>query len=311
MKALCIGQSTYDISTILDEYPVENKKYNASEKLESGGGEASNAACTLSKWGVETYLSTALGSDTYSDKIKKEFEMFGIKPDFIETNFDKDTSLEFVFINKKNGSRTVFGMTSQDRVPYVKKTELEIEPDIILMDGYEYQASTRALNRFPNVTSIMDATNFTGEVVELSKYCKYILASQDFVENLTKIKADFANPTTLLTVYNETKTRFPRNDVVIVLDNNAVIYSVNNEIKVMPALKVEIKDRTGAKDIFHGAFAYGVINKLDFEKSLRYAVIASSLSCTNYGGRLAVPPLNTVIEYYNQKFGSVAVNAPV
>lgn len=304
MKALCIGHTSYEISTILNGYPVENNTYNVSDKIESGGGEASNIACTLGKWGIETYLSTAIGSDSYADKIKKEFEISGVKLDFVESNFDKDTALDFVLINKENGSRTVFGMTSQERVPHVKKTELDIEPSIIIMDGYEYQVSSRTLNRFPNVKSIMDASSLTSEVVELAKYCTYVIATLDFAEKLTNIKTDFNNSVTLLNLYNEFKSRYPRNEVIIKLGEKGVLYANNGEIKVMPSLKTEIKDVSGTDSVFVGAFAYGIINELEIEKTITYAIIASSLSSLNYGGRLTIPTLNNVITYYNQKFGS-------
>lgn len=306
MKALCIGQSTYDIASFLDDFPEENKNYDIIEKLESGGGVASNIACTLGKWGVETYLSTAVGSDSNGEKIKKEFEMHGVKPDFIESNYDKDTSLAFIVINKKTGTRTSLNLTSIDKMAHVKKTELEIEPDIILMDGYEYQASTRAINRFPKVTTIMDASKPVSEVIELSKYCKYIIATQDFAESVTKIKMNINDAQSLLNGYNHLKARYPRNEIIITLGKSGVIYANNNQIKVMPSIKQEIKDTTGSTDVFHGVFAYGILNNLDFEKTITYAVIASGLSSANYGGRTSIPPLNNVINYYNQKFGNTA-----
>lgn len=304
MKALSIGCATYDIASMFDEYPIENKKYDVVEKMESGGGQAANAACVLGKWGVESYLSCAIGSDSNAEKIKKEFEMNIVRQDFVETNFDKDTSLAFILINKKNGSKTIMNMTSADKTPHIKKTELEIEPDIILIDGYEYQASTRALNRFPSVTSVMSAEKLSSEVVELSKYCKYVICSKDFAENLTKIEANFTDPGSLLKLYNAVKYRYPRNEIIIVLEENGVIYSLDNQIKVMPSLKIEIKDTTASADIFHGAFAYGILANLGLEKTIAYALIASSMSATSYGGRISIPSLNNVIAYYNQKFGA-------
>lgn len=310
MKALCIGESTYDISSLLEDFPVENKKYDIKEKIENGGGNASNSACLLGKWGVESYLSTAVGSDTYSEKIKKEFEMNRVKLDFVENNYDKDTSLALVVINKQNGSRTILNMTSMDRIPKVKKTELEIEPDIILLDGFEYPASTRIMNRFPNVNAIMCANNVTSEVVELSKYCKYVICSKNFAEELTKLSLDYTNPESLLNVYNAVKYRYPRNEIIITLEEKGIIYSNNNEIKVMPGIKTEIKDASGAQDVFCGAFAYGILNNFDFEKTMMYSTIAYGMTFANYGGRNSLPALNTVVDYYNTKYGSTQNVSP-
>lgn len=305
MKVLCIGRSTYDVASLMDDFLEENKNYDVTEKIESGGGQAANAACTLGKWGIETFLSTAIGSDDYGDKIKKEFEMNSVKLDFVESNFDKDTLLAFILVNKKNGSRTNINMTSQDRIAHTKKTELDIEPDLILIDGLEYATSSRTLNRFSKVPSIIDANIFNGEVVELAKECNYIIASKNFVENLTKMKLDFSDSASLLNVYNVVKSRYPRNEVIITVDDKGVIYSDNEQIKVMPSLKMEIKDRAAASDVFAGAFAYGILNNLGYEKTITYALIASGLTSANYGGRESMPALNSVLTYYNQKFGNV------
>lgn len=304
MKVLCIGHACYDICSFLDEYPVENKKYEVTHKIENGGGQAANAACLLGKWGIETYLSAAVGSDAYGEKIKKELEMHRVNTSLIETNFDKETSLAQVIINKKNASRTILNLTSQDKKANVKKTEFGIEPEFLLFDGYEYQATIRSINKYPNAVSVIDAGSYTPEIIELSKYCKYIIASQDFAEGITKMKLDFSDPTSLLNVYNTVKQRYVRNELIITIGDKGIIYSLNNEIKVMPALCVNAKDTTGAGDVFHGTFMYGLVNNYDFEKNIRYSIIASGLSCAEYGGRVAIPALNNVTNYYNSKFES-------
>ena len=45
-----------------------------------------------------------------------------------------------------------------------------------------------------------------------------------------------------------------------------------------------------------------LINNFSLEKTITYANITAGLSTTNYGGRLSIPSLTEVINYYNQKF---------
>ncbi|MFI3260403.1 MAG: PfkB family carbohydrate kinase [bacterium] len=315
MKSLCLGQSSYEINTIFDEFIVENNYYDKCDKIENGGGKAANAACLLGKWGVESYLSTAVGSDSNGDKIKNELELSTVKSEFVESNFDKDTTLEFSIINKKIGSKTSIVMTSEDKMARVKKTELAIEPDIIVIDGSEYPVSARTLNRFPNVTSIMIADQVSSEVCELSKYCSYIVCTKSFAEGITKIKANFGDSTTLLNLYNGVKGRYPRNGVIILLEDKGIVYATESEIKVMPSVKVDFKDTAGSAEVFSASLAYSLLNNLDMEKALTYSVIAMSMSHSVYGGRTSIPSLNNVVAYYNSKFGtgsaaSVASAAP-
>ena len=53
-------------------------------------------------------------------------------------------------------------------------------------------------------------------------------------------------------------------------------------------------DTTGAGDIFHGAYAYGVMKKWDMEKILKVASATAALSTEKLGGNVAIPALEDV-----------------
>ena len=308
MKVLVIGHSSYDISCPVDEYPVENTKYRLSENVMCGGGPAGNAAYLLGKWGVDTYYAGVVGSDDFGSKIKKEFESIGVHTEYLETNYEKPTSISFIMINKKNGSRTLFNIAGER--PSLKKYDFTIDPDIILYDGHEYQASQYAINKYPNAISVIDAGRITPELLELCKYSKYIVASKGFAETVTKIKIDYANPNSLVQVYTALKNKYQKSEIVVTLEDKGALYAVNNEIKIMPGLKVTPVDTTGAGDIFHGAFVYALSKGFDIEKCVRYANITAGLSCQKLGARLSIPSYTEVSNYYNEKFPTVAQPTP-
>ena len=304
MKVLVIGHSSWDISCPVDEYPVENTKYRLDESVMCGGGPAGNAAFLLAKWGIETYYAGVVGSDDFGTKIKKEFEHVGVHTDYLETNYEKPTSLSFIMINRKNGSRTLFNIANGR--PSMKKSEFTCDPDVILIDGHEYNASISAINKYPNAISIIDAGRITSELLELCKNCKYIVASKGFAETVTKMKIDFANPGSLVQVYTALKNRYNHAEIVVTLEDRGALYAVNNEIKIMPGLKVDAVDTTGAGDIFHGAFTYAIAKGFDIEKAVRYSNITAGLSVGKLGARMSIPTLVEVNNYYNEKFPNQA-----
>lgn len=63
----------------------------------------------------------------------------------------------------------------------------------------------------------------------------------------------------------------------------------NGEIRHITAPKVEVVDTLAAGDVFHGAFALGLLEGKSIEECARFACIAASLKCTQFGGRLACP----------------------
>ena len=299
MKILCIGHSSWDITVPADVYPVENTKYRFNEKYSCGGGPAGNAAYLLGKWGIDTVIASNVGSDDFGAKIKKEFQSVGVNTEYLETSYDKDTSLSFILINKNTGSRTVFNVATEH--PALKKFSYDFTPDIIFTDGHDYAATQNAISKFPNALTVIDAGRVTPELLELCKYIKYIVCSKGFAETVSGLKIDYNNPQTLVNIYNKLQNKYPNANIVVTLEERGALYQNNNEIKIMPGLKVQAVDTTGAGDIFHGAFTYALSQNFDMEKIITIANITAGLSVTKIGSRTSVPSLGEVMDYYNNK----------
>lgn len=301
MKILCIGHSSWDVTVPVDSYPVENTKYRFNEKYAAGGGPAGNAAYLLGKWGMDTVIASTVGSDDFGTNIKKEFQSVNVNTDYLETSYDKETSFSFILINKNNGNRTVFNVATEH--PALKKLSYDFAPDIIFTDGHDYNASQNAISKYPNANSIIDAGRVTPELLELCKYIKYIVCSKGFAETVTGLKFDYNNPQTLVDIYIKLQDKYPNSNIVITLEEHGCLYQVNGQIKIMPGLKVDAKDTTGAGDIFHGAFVYGMASGFDMEKVITLSNIAAGISVTKIGSRNSIPSLSEVLDYYANKMG--------
>lgn len=301
MTILSIGKASYDITCPIDDYPVEGTKYLLNEKLEASGGTAANVAYLLGKWGETSYFAGVIGSDDYGNKIKKELEQVTVKTELMEVSYDVGTPVSVILVNKKANTRTRFDIVS-DTQPNLKKYDYTIKPDVIFSDGKEYSATINALNKFPSAISIVDAGRVNRDLLELCKFVKYIVCSKGFAETVSGLKIDYNNSASLVNVYKKLKDKYPNNEIVVTLENMGAMYTVNGEIRVMPGIKANIADPSGAGDIFHGAFAYCIANNFDIEKAITYSNITAGLSLGKIGGSSSIPMLKEVISYYNQKF---------
>lgn len=304
MTILSIGRTSYDIFCPVETYPVEGSKYFLSEKIESGGGTASNVAYLLGKWGETSYLASVVGSDDYGSKIKKELEQANVKTELIENSYEVGTPLSIILINKQNGTRTRFDVVGATQ-PNLKKYEYSIQPNVIFSDGKEYSATINALNKFPQAISILDAGRVDRDLLELCKFVKYIVCSKGFAEKVSGLKIDYNNSSSLVNVYKKVKSRYPNSELIITLENMGAMYTFNNEIRIMPGLKINVADPSCAGDIFHGAFTYCLANNFDLEKAITYSNITAGLSVGKLGGRTSIPTIKEVISYYNKKFNIV------
>ncbi len=304
MVTLSIGKSTYDITVPMEEYPVENQKYILKEKLEGSGGSASNVAYLFGKWNADSYYAGVVGYDELANNIKKELEAGKVHTNFIETNYEKKTTMTMILSNKNTTSRTQ--LMIEPEIYHLKKYDFDISPNIVYSDGYEYAATKEAFSRYQNAVLVLGAGLSIGDIKEveaLAKISQYVVFSLEFACKTCKMKVDVNVAAHLLNLYKEIKEKYPHSINIITLHQNGVLYEINNEVKVMPTLQVTEIDRTGAGDIFDGAFAYALGSGLDLEKSIRVANIAAALSTTKYGAKNSIPLLSDVIHKYEEKFG--------
>lgn len=296
MKVLCVGHISYDTTFPVEKFILENTKNRVESKIECGGGPASNAAYLLSKYGVETYMMGIVGDDLYGDRIINEFKNVGTNTNYILKLEDYSTTNSIIISNKSNGSRTI--LTHKDESKNYPITDIDITPDIILIDGQEYELSKYLIEKFPDAISIIDAGRSTKEVIELSKKVNYLVCSKEFAENITNMKFDKDDLKTYGAIYSKMLEIF-NNNIVITLESEGSLTFINNKLKLIPSIKVNPIDSTGAGDLFHGAFVYCLTKNYEMQDTLIFSNIVGALSTTKIGGRNSVPELKEVFDIYD------------
>jgi len=235
---LCVGHVTYDITFPCDSFPKENTKTRFHEKEECTGGPSAIAAFLLSKWKEEVEFAGVSGNDEYGRKIQKEFSINRISTKHLILKEEFKTSHSLVLANRSNGTRTI--LTYADKYNKLEPFDLEKEPAIILIDGYEYEASKHLLRKYPNVVSVIDASYDKKEVIDLCKMVNYVVCSKDFAEKVTGIKIDYSYKQTLIDIFGKLEGMF-KNNIVVTLEKEGCLYKYKDQIKLMPSIKVKIK----------------------------------------------------------------------
>lgn len=295
MKILVIGNATYDVTFPLDKFPVENTKNRVNSRVECGGGPAYNAAYLLGKWGMDTTFAGVVGNDAFGNKIVKQLQSVNIDTRYIQVRNEFPTTNAFIIANTSVGSRTV--LTYKPGTMKMKDFELDFEPDVILVDGQEYDMSVKFIKKYPNAISIIDAGRSKEHIIELCKMVDYVVCSKEFAEEVTKVKIIDSN--SQVEAYKKMDSIF-KGDIVITLESKGALYKYNNEIKRMPSLKVKAVDSTGAGDIFHGAFTYAIANKYNIEQAIMIGNIAGAYSVTKIGSLDSMPSKDNIRKCYDE-----------
>ena len=292
MKILVIGHAAYDITFPLDKFPEENTKNRVSDRVECGGGPSFNAAYLLGKWGMDVSFAGIVGNDNYGRKILKQLQDVGIETKYLQMSDKFPTTNSMIIANTGTGSRTI--LTYRPENMQMENFELDFDPDIILMDGQEYDLSVKFIEQYPKAISIIDAGRPKENIIKLSKMVDYVVCSKEFAETVTETKISDNN--SIIDLYKKMEAMFSGKSIVT-LESMGSLYKYNDQIKIMPSLKVKAVDSTGAGDIFHGAFTYAIANNYDLERAIMLSNVSGALSVTKIGGLASMPEKEEIRKY--------------
>jgi sugar/nucleoside kinase (ribokinase family) len=76
---------------------------------------------------------------------------------------------------------------------------------------------------------------------------------------------------------------------VVTLGEHGALARTGERLIESPAFRVPVRDTTGAGDVFHAAFCFGLLEGLGWEEILRGANAAAAMSCRTLGAQGELP----------------------
>ena len=81
------------------------------------------------------------------------------------------------------------------------------------------------------------------------------------------------------------------------MGDDGVMALVNAELLHVEAFKVNAVDTTGAGDVLHAGFIYGLLENWEVAEILKFANAAAALKCKELGGRKGIPTLEEIQKF--------------
>jgi sugar/nucleoside kinase (ribokinase family) len=159
------------------------------------------------------------------------------------------------------------------------------------------------MERVPQARIVLDAGSLRDGTRELARRVDYLVSSERFALQVTgrqRLSSDAELAAAVAALHG-----LNGRPVVITLGPRGLVHGTGDGFEHMPAFPVQAVDTTAAGDIFHGAFAYGVLKGLPWHEVLRLAGMAAALSAAAPGGRRSIPSLERVREALAQAGGSL------
>lgn len=295
-RVLCVGVAVLDNMFSIETFPAEPTKTFARDFRQVGGGPAANGAVTIARLGGAASLWARVGDDTIGAGLIAELQSYGVNTATMRQIAGRRTGVSAVMVDEK-GERYIFAFADRalDTSTHWLPDDIPAGTDVVLCDVRWPAASEKVMRvaQARGIPVVLDADLTNDDSVErLIGFSTYAVFSAPALRKLT----------------NETDTEkglrraqtFTKGIVAVTLGAEGFAWLEQGELRRVSAYKVDAIDTLAAGDVFHGAFALGLAEKLSVAEAGRFAGAAAGLKCTRWGGRAAIPTREELDQFMAQ-----------
>jgi sulfofructose kinase len=292
-----IGQCSLDYLAIIDIYPQVDTKKEVLEWFEQGGGPVATALVALSRLGIPCRFYGVTGDDYAGEKIKQSLIDEGIDVNGLIARGKANSQLAFIAIEKGTAKRTIFWKRPSGET--LREEDLGADflegVSFLLMDGLMKDVSLYATQKANalNIPVMLDAGRARPGMLEIARLSDYLVASEEFANDLGwHLNSE---------VLQKEKEKLGLRSLTVTMGERGSITVSNSKFLQIPAFTVKAVDTTGAGDVFHGGYIYGILQGWDIRDTIIFASALAAMKCKKMGGRTGIPELSDVIEFLKEQ----------
>ena len=284
---LSVGLSCLDLVWHVATFPPHGSRTHASAHHRHGGGPAATAAVAAARYGVTSRLWAIHGDDDAGQSLLGELTDEGVDVSGVRVPAGARSFVSAVLVGP-DGERWIFPFRGEglDDDPASWPIEQVAAVDAVLTDLRHPRLARAVLRaaREANVPSVVDLGNLSD--VDATEDASVVIAAREAAEELLggheADASEMAEAALDALRWREDQT------VAVTLGDEGVVYDAGDGLRHLPALPVEVRDTTGAGDVFHGVWAAALASRADADTCARHASVAAALSC-GAPGRAAIP----------------------
>ncbi len=300
MKVVGIGQCSLDSLFIVDSFPAPDTKKEVLEWTKAGGGPVATALVSLARLGADCSFYGIIGDDEAGGIITDSLLSEKIDVKGLLSRPRSESQIAFICVDQSSGQRTIFWKrpSSDPLQPDEIPDDFLVNADFLIVDGLMADASLYAVKkaREMHVPAMLDAGRLRKGMRELAALCDYVVGSEEFARELAHNGKEHASGEQSFCPEKAVRsmTSSGVKAVTITLGKEGSITFSGDEIFRTQAFPVDVVDTTGAGDVFHGGYIYGLLQGWHIKDVVRFASAFAALKCRKLGGRAGIPSLQEV-----------------
>ena len=284
-----VGLNAIDTLIPLAHYPVRGSKTEYTGASIMPGGQAATTIIACQTWGLATRYIGKVGDDEAARLHQRDFARAGVDTHLITV--PNALSPQSLIIVDQGGERTV--LCRRDERLLLQPADLDrnwiVNARALHIDGFETAAATQAASwaHEAGIPVVADLDELYTGVEDLIANVDYLIVSRDFPSRLTGER-------NLERALRTIRNRFRCTITAATLGADGVLAWDGQKLHARAAYRVPVIDTTGAGDIFHAGFIYGLLQNWSLDRQLDFACAAAALNCTCTGARGGIGDVNAI-----------------
>ena len=284
-----VGLNATDTLLPLHHFPSRGSKVEFRSANVLPGGQVATAVIACQKWGLRTRYVGKIGDDSAASLHREEFLRHGVEAHLLPAP-GCPSQQAFILIDE-TGERTVL-WKRDDRLtlrPEELQRDWVVNSRALHLDGHDTAAAATAAGwaRAEGIPVIADLDDLYPGYEALLANVHYLITSRDIPGRLTG-KRD------LREALPAVRDRFDCTLAAATLGEEGVLGWDGSQFCYSPAFRIEPRDTTGAGDIFHAGFIYGLLQGWPQQRQFEFACAAAALNCTALGARGGIHPVEDI-----------------
>jgi sulfofructose kinase len=284
-----VGLNATDTLILLPHHPALGSKVEFRSADTLPGGQVATAIVACQQWGLRTRYVGKVGDDGAAMIHRAEFNRLGVDAHLITAV--GCASQQAIILVDDTGERTVLwkrdhGLTLQ---PEELRREWITHARALHLDGHDTAAAVAAAGwaRDAGLPVIADLDDLYRGVEALLEKVDYLITSRD-------IPGRLVGEPDLRRSLPGVRSRFGCHLAAATLGHQGVLAWDGLRFHYAPAFQVTAVDTTGAGDIFHAGFIYGLLQGWPLPRQLEFACAAAALNCTALGARGGIQSVENI-----------------
>ena len=291
---LGIGENATDTVLQLPRFPALGSKVEMLSAQILPGGQVATALIACQRWGLRAHYVGVVGDDSAAEIHRRELRRAGVQVDLVDVPRTL-SQMSFILIDTVSGERTIaWHRDSRLTVPpkFLQRSWIT-SARLLHVDGHDPATTSVAASwaRASGIPVVADLDHMTPGLLRVLPFVDYAVTSQEFPIEATGEK-------NILKALPQLQRKYGSRAACATLGVNGALAWDGTRFWYAPSYKVKVVDTTGAGDLFHAAFSYGLLHGWDLQRILDFACAAAGLNCEALGARggiRALPKVNELL----------------